>query len=713
MIEMRKVFTTDPKSVFSLLSFPGLGYYIPPYQRPYSWGKENTLRIIEDVVHGLSMMSKGSVDAITFLGTLILLHDELYGTVEPQVKGDMPTRVMPVIDGQQRIVTLLLLNAALHNELSVRIAALGKRGAEKDFGLEWVRQRALQTRGDLGMTLFQDMNYGDGEYQYYPRIIRAYEDSWSRKAEKAKYASPIASFLHAYGSHARNAEGTKAFQMSVSSLVGGHRALAENWRTVRGQLRVLADGKLEDMPEPHAIGEAAEQGMFQQPLPDEVRELMAPRGEDSKERVVGRQLLRLVLFSRYLLERAAVTEVVAKDDDYAFDIFEALNTTGEPLTAFDTFKPRVIKAEGQAGYEASRSYHLMAVVERYLESYKGASEKHDATSRVLIPFALAETGVRLSKRLSEQRVYLRDSYDSLPTLDEKRGMLASLAETTVFLISAWPDDIQDLVSLADVELNATSEHRQALMCIDVLRTARHVVTQGLLVRFFAQARRAPAELQGAMVDEFAAVARAVTAFLALWRGPKVSTGNIDQQYRLLMGRGIGGVAPFARRSKGGAASSDLVTAVDVCTALRAALRDPEQGDVADKAEWVRRTAQQPLLQAEVVAKLILHAADDFCPGSAGVGTPVVGDMLSTEVWRGVALGTVAPARHVLPWERALYDDSHEQRLGNLVLVPVVDASAAHVVDGWTSERVEARSVQLAECAWNRLAPWLGISGDVV
>ena len=44
-----------------------------------------------------------------------------------------------------------------------------------------------------------------------------------------------------------------------------------------------------------------------------------------------------------------------------------------------------------------------------------------------IPFALAETGERLQKDLGDQRRYLRDYFDKLPSMDEKRGVVASLA----------------------------------------------------------------------------------------------------------------------------------------------------------------------------------------------------------------------------------------------------------------------------------------------
>ena len=56
-------------------------------------------------------------------------------------------------------------------------------------------------------------------------------------------------------------------------------------------------------------------------------------------------IVRLMLFSSYLLHCVVLTRVETKDESRAFDIFDALNTTGEPLTAIETFKPRVMQYE--------------------------------------------------------------------------------------------------------------------------------------------------------------------------------------------------------------------------------------------------------------------------------------------------------------------------------------------------------------------------------
>jgi hypothetical protein len=51
------------------------------------------------------------------------------------------------------------------------------------------------------------------------------------------------------------------------------------------------------------------------------------------------------LFCEYLIYPLEI-DIVAKKEEYAFEMFDSLNTTGDPLTAFETFKPKVVEHIG-------------------------------------------------------------------------------------------------------------------------------------------------------------------------------------------------------------------------------------------------------------------------------------------------------------------------------------------------------------------------------
>jgi len=88
-MDLIRVFDAAPKSAWEVLCHPGTGFYIPAYQRDYAWGKDKVQRLIADSLHGLQLLVDKD-DAITFIGTLIVLHDVRYQAVNPVVRDDLP-----------------------------------------------------------------------------------------------------------------------------------------------------------------------------------------------------------------------------------------------------------------------------------------------------------------------------------------------------------------------------------------------------------------------------------------------------------------------------------------------------------------------------------------------------------------------------------------------------------------------------------------------
>ena len=86
-------------------------YEIPPYQRPYSWKKENVQQFIEDIWEAYE-----SNDEEYFIGSLITIEKE-------------KNKYYDVVDGQQRLTTLNLIFSRLRDHINDDAAKqeLGKR----------------------------------------------------------------------------------------------------------------------------------------------------------------------------------------------------------------------------------------------------------------------------------------------------------------------------------------------------------------------------------------------------------------------------------------------------------------------------------------------------------------------------------------------------------------------------------------------------------
>ncbi len=95
-----------------------VSYYIPRYQREYAWGKVQWERFFEDVAENAPGY---------FLGSIICIN---------QTKDTLTPR-LELVDGQQRIVTLSLLMAALYAALGEQAKALDEDGAVERANLRY------------------------------------------------------------------------------------------------------------------------------------------------------------------------------------------------------------------------------------------------------------------------------------------------------------------------------------------------------------------------------------------------------------------------------------------------------------------------------------------------------------------------------------------------------------------------------------------------
>ena len=774
-MEIKDVFNAEPKEISRLLSTPGVGFYIPIYQREYSWGKDNINRLCEDIGHGLQMLvDEDKQDAMTFIGTLIVIHDTNYETVEPHIQGELPSRVYLVIDGQQRLTTLLMLNTLIHEDVVHRA---NKLKPDQNPGQKWLYRQVLRLKAEFEKTFEQDMDYGQ-EYRWYPKMIRASVDSWAREELYVNYASPIAAYLHGYSAHVRNPDMKNKYQHAMPDLdsedAKKHEVIIANLKIIRAILRNVATGGDQELEIPGLSdivdSVSLQHSLFKSEFPDEVKvELLNAENEG----VQFQELMRIILFGRFLLERVAVAVVTAKNETYAFDMFEALNTTGEPLTAFETFRPMVIRAETLKKYETSPSRRSMKIIEGYLDIHKKAQDKQKATDRLLIPFALAESGKKLSKRLSEQRNYLRMRYEAMDNIDEKRLFVKHLAHTTWFIKEAWPDDKQQMPDISEAVF---SEKELVLMCLDVLRKANHQITIAPLVRFFSQILSAPSENRDEAINSFGEAVKAITAFFALWRGSRQGTQNIDAYYRELMRAGFAeiNVKHFARYLDNGQPGAADVT--ELKSALTYILS--EKGRIGSKVDWVKQASENPIygISKPLTSFLILSATHDTYPDPDNLGLPKSArenllPMLTLEHWNGLELTVEHVAPQTRPedgWDDSLYETRDLiDCLGNLTLVPKVANSslgnrswrikrlmykvfsapttddlvllleeaktngidlsdstqtildnakylphvrAIGMVEGeWDVNLVKARSKRLGGLIWDRLTPWLDIT----
>lgn len=762
-MELRNVFQAESLSVERVIGHQGRGFYIPSYQRPYAWNSKQAVALVTSVAEGVNSLLQMD-DAITFIGTFIFIHDKEYNTVEPQVRPELPPQVYLVIDGQQRLFTLSLMMVYFHDQIGLMSGQIGYE--EQDWA--WIDRQRQTLNSRLEILLSLDMFYGDFPWRRYPRIIRAHEDSWGLGKETASYSSAVAQPLAAYVHHLFAPEGEKKTKFTFPSPRDEKdKLVADNYKALSRAIQRLVkqkEGRNEDdfLPE---LGEMLGNPEIQRRF---LEQELTPRlradaiSGDSKQAVRLQEYIRLIVLCRYLLERVAVTQVLVNKEDYAFDMFEALNTTGEPLTAYETFKPLVIKAEKLALFAKSESAEQLRHVEVFLD--KNSDKRQQASNRLLIPFALYEEGYKLSKHLRDQRNWLRRKYEDLGGKDEQLKFLNGLRTVADFLSSIWVEEDK-----VDLDFFGTEPDRaRTMMCVQVLRAANHHIPVALLARFSQAVVAARSrEDKNFAILEFGSALKAVTAFFALWRGSRIGTDNIDSIYRGLMSRShdLCGVSPFNRLG-------ELPSSDDLKRVLRAHLAKGNI-DISDSTPWVQKASVLPVHQQSVpLTKLILLAAthdstvDPGKPGFLKDGKEGLLPMLTIGMWnQEQQVEHVAPQTATAEWDRTLYANELIHTLGNLTILPRQEnqsmqnrswkvkslyfrvlASDENLVDEmlveaksqgvelsrpsqmilqqakyvpyvkslsllpfeheWTPEFVRARSEHLAERAWRQFSSWL-------
>jgi hypothetical protein len=98
---------------------------VPLFQRPYSWGREQAEQLLDDLMEAAGIGSDGEADETYFLGAVLLMDAPGGGTLKLSPK--MTSREFGVIDGQQRLVTLMTLLAVLRDLETDARKPVGKR----------------------------------------------------------------------------------------------------------------------------------------------------------------------------------------------------------------------------------------------------------------------------------------------------------------------------------------------------------------------------------------------------------------------------------------------------------------------------------------------------------------------------------------------------------------------------------------------------------
>ena len=657
-VRLSESFSAKAKAIEELL-FNGLNLYVPAYQRDYSWRDEDVEKLIWDFVEGIDLLQEK--ESFTFIGSLITspagTHD-----VDPSEGGENPGQVDLVIDGQQRLTTVLICCLVLQNLLEVSTAALETSGIDKkSTEFQWLSATKTDIVNLLKGSLY-NVRARNGGSVFFPRMIRAHVDMWARDPKISKYESPIAKRLDEFAQIMENQTIYKPSHPGAGPKEK-FRKINRNISLVQKNFIALSKGFNPENETPFLDANHLDRILmilnslgFQTQLISEDR----INGLSDESRTKFFELIRLLAISKYLLTRVVFSHIDCKDEEYAFSVFQSLNTTGLPLNAIETLTPQIIKAVGPAKFAMSQECKDLDVVLQYCSE----SASKDVSGSLVIQFALAESGRTVSKSIFEQKAYLQKEFKVVSGDEESRRAFVARLRDSVSVDSAFRNsNALKVPEIKDDQLDQTE------MIIRFLKSLNHSIALAPLNRFFNEATKAKSDTE---TQEFVDCLWAVAAFSCLWRSSRETTGQIDSRYRSLMS-GIGSQDEIGLSFN----KSKKPSISDLKNVLKSFL---VKDGISTRDQFIERARFINVYRIAPVARMLFLAAhqdslhDQSSPGLIKhSGRKLALQYISLDTWKSkdfLTIEHIAPQTPGGDWNQSkIYEDNRLiNLLGNILLV---------------------------------------------
>ncbi|MFN7023630.1 MAG: DUF262 domain-containing protein [Pseudorhizobium sp.] len=203
-------------------------------------------------------------------------------------------------------------------------------------------------------------------------------------------------------------------------------------------------------------------------------------------------------FCDHFLSRCTVVQVEADDQDTAFMMFEPLNSTSEPLTAFEVYRSKAV-----------RHLHAQFPKTELLLAY-GESKRDDVISRsntLIFSMAQVTSGVRPRIHFVPLKHYLDEQVSA--------AFIGYFEDAADFFRTVWN------------EQKATDPwfDDEAKNCVRFLKAVSHDIAVPLVLRYYLTQRA-----------DVGKVLKIVVAYFSLWRAA-FPTNALPKTYRALLSAG--------------------------------------------------------------------------------------------------------------------------------------------------------------------------------
>jgi hypothetical protein len=711
MINIEKAFVTENRSVYDFFQQPGAGFYIPLYQREYSWDSDNIDQLLDDIARGIERIVEDDDDEIRFMGTIITVAENNKNNVQPQDTHALPSRIEKLIDGQQRLSTIAVFSTLLHQRISEfekKASYFGDNSA--DFS------EICQIWKEKLVVIFS-LDLGRGNPKRKPKIIRGQRDKWVREGDiNLSYTSPIANYLAGYIDHVyMEKELKKVGRNEFASNFAQNISKIESWLKSRV---ATAHFKNNDdfLPAVKIINKIKEEYIWSYERPifkQQIREYTLNEHNNKTVNHILCELVQTLAVCHYLLERCCFTIIQPSNDDWAFDMFQSLNATGTPLTAIETFKPLVVnKTEiEEQGFKDSENEKSFSKIEDLFKNVGNANQKSKLTNDFLTSFAIANNGFKLSSHFSHQRKQLEKYFYECADYVGIKQFVRFMGDYAQFYNTCWSGlDPKDPRSIPIIDNSEESD--LARLLLSYLKESNHKMSLTVLGHFYRDVINGEEN----SIRNFIGAVKCIAAFYTIWRSAKGNAG-LDAVYRDF----FKGEEKSWRRRK-------HISLYELKKHLISGLGE----ELSNYDTWRKKALMELRYdKSKNVSRFALFvSAHDTIPDPDSPGLMIsarkgVSNYLSMEKW---VSGDLKSIEHVAPvsfkeehsWDRELYavEDELFNSIGNLTLLPAeINSSASN--KSWLHKHIyyrhlsEKDNTKLRELANLASATGINLSEDTV
>jgi hypothetical protein len=699
LIDIQNAFYTEGRSVYDFFQRPGVGFYVPIFQRDYSWDKDNVEQLLEDITKGVSAMIE-SESEIRFLGTIITVQEKDRKRIQPLELPGLPSTIDKIIDGQQRLSTIALFSTQLYRHFDL----IEKRFKQSSPHYDEIIEICSGWKAKLIDIFSFDLKTGTPTRK--PKIIRAYKDVWTKVGSTdEKYKTPISNYLAKFIYACSKSE-------SLPEVPRSKENYSINTRTIDSELKKIISIHASDddlIPPAWEILELDENHDFIWSFHrDHLKDLVDKKEVKDKnsDEYLLCSLVQLSAVSHYLLERCCFTIIQPINEDWAFDMFQSLNASGTPLTAIETFLPLVVNTTeiNHQRFEDSKSKSCYALVEDLFKDLSSASTKSKLTNEFLTSFALVVEGTKLETHFSSQRKFLSRIYENSGlNYQQQCDFINFFGNYAQFYREVW----REYEGINGKQLHTISQNPEgelASLLLLFLKKSNHKMAITVLGMLYSDLLNGNTN----SIPNFVEGVKAISAFYILWRGCD-SNAKLDSYYRSFFKGKDGLVNEHAWMKTHGA-----IEVKELKSYLKNVI---ENEKAATKFDWIAKASNYLKYEtSSTVCRISLLISshdtivDNSQPGIMKKGKKGCNSFLNLEKWNSSDLKDIehiAPRQNDNKWDSELYDANSMlyDTIGNLTLLPEeLNKSASN--KGWKEKfiyysHIGTKDVQKAQELSNR------------